>query len=185
MLGHALVCVNCMKYRLAMATFLASLDGTIIATALPKIASDFKAQSQMSWVATAYLLTFSKEYFLRFVSFINARNCPQRFPNRSFPRLSKQIDAFQPLYGKFSDIFGRKAMILFATVTFMIGSAGAGAANTMTMLIAFRAIQGLGGSGLMGVVLIIISDIFPLDQRAKYQSIIWSVFGVSSVVGNV
>lgn len=76
-------------------------------------------------------------------------------------------------------------MILFATVTFMIGSAGAGAANSMTMLIAFRAIQGLGGSGLMGVVLIIISDIFPLDQRAKYQSIIWSVFGVSSVVGNV
>ncbi|KAG0081276.1 hypothetical protein BGZ93_011077 [Podila epicladia] len=135
---------------LAMATFLASLDGTIIATALPKIASDFKAQSQMSWVATAYLLTFN---------------------------------AFQPLYGKFSDIFGRKVMILFATVTFMIGSAGAGAANTMTMLIAFRAIQGLGGSGLMGVVLIIISDIFPLDQRAKYQSIIWSVFGVSSVVG--
>ncbi|KAF8988146.1 hypothetical protein BGZ52_000274 [Haplosporangium bisporale] len=135
---------------LAMATFLASLDGTIIATALPKIASDFKAQSQMSWVATAYLLTFN---------------------------------AFQPLYGKFSDIFGRKAMILFATVTFMIGSAGAGAANSMTMLIAFRAIQGLGGSGLMGVVLIIISDIFPLDQRAKYQSIIWSVFGVSSVVG--
>ncbi|KAF9325242.1 hypothetical protein BG006_011263 [Podila minutissima] len=135
---------------LAMATFLASLDGTIIATALPKIASDFKAQSQMSWVATSYLLTFN---------------------------------AFQPLYGKFSDIFGRKAMILFATVTFMIGSAGAGAASTMTMLIAFRAIQGLGGSGLMGVVLIIISDIFPLDQRAKYQSIIWSVFGVSSVVG--
>lgn len=45
-----------------MATFLASLDGTIIATALPKIASDFKAQSQMSWVATAYLLTFSNEY---------------------------------------------------------------------------------------------------------------------------
>lgn len=43
-----------------MATFLASLDGTIIATALPKIASDFKAQSQMSWVATAYLLTYSK-----------------------------------------------------------------------------------------------------------------------------
>jgi len=43
-----------------MATFLASLDGTIIATALPRIASDFKAQSQMSWVATAYLLTYSK-----------------------------------------------------------------------------------------------------------------------------
>ncbi|KAF9427896.1 hypothetical protein BGZ94_003921 [Podila epigama] len=114
---------------LAMATFLASLDGTIIATALPKIASDFKAQSQMSWVATAYLLTFN---------------------------------AFQPLYGKFSDIFGRKAMILFAAITFMIGSAGAGAATTMTMLIAFRAIQGLGGSGLI---------------------IIWSVFGVSSVIG--
>ncbi|KFH62441.1 hypothetical protein MVEG_11650 [Podila verticillata NRRL 6337] len=135
---------------LAMATFLASLDGTIIATALPRIASDFKAQSQMSWVATAYLLTYN---------------------------------AFQPLYGKFSDIFGRKIMILFAIVTFMIGSAGAGGATTMTMLIVFRAIQGLGGSGLLSIVLIIISDIFPLEQRPKYQSIIWSVFGISSVVG--
>ncbi|GJJ76425.1 hypothetical protein EMPS_08784 [Entomortierella parvispora] len=135
---------------LAMATFLASLDGTIIATALPKIASEFKAQSQMSWVATAYLLTYN---------------------------------AFQPLYGKFSDIFGRKVMILFAAVTFMAGSAGAGGAKSMTMLIAFRAIQGLGGSGLLSIVLIIISDIFPLEQRPKYQSIIWSVFGVSSVVG--
>ncbi|KAF9584116.1 hypothetical protein BGW38_007520 [Lunasporangiospora selenospora] len=135
---------------LAMATFLASLDGTIIATALPKIASDFKAQSQMSWVATAYLLTYN---------------------------------AFQPLYGKFSDIFGRKVMILFAIFTFMIGSAGAGGATTMNMLIAFRAIQGLGGSGLLSIVLIIISDIFPLEQRPKYQSIIWSVFGISSVVG--
>ncbi|KAF9371583.1 hypothetical protein CPC16_002976 [Podila verticillata] len=133
-----------------MATFLASLDGTIIATALPRIASDFKAQSQMSWVATAYLLTYN---------------------------------AFQPLYGKFSDIFGRKIMILFAIVTFMIGSAGAGGATTMTMLIVFRAIQGLGGSGLLSIVLIIISDIFPLEQRPKYQSIIWSVFGISSVVG--
>ncbi|KAF9186348.1 hypothetical protein BGZ51_007306 [Haplosporangium sp. Z 767] len=128
---------------LAMATFLASLDGTIIATALPKIASDFKAQSQMSWVATAYLLTYSK----------------------------------------FSDIFGRKIMILFASVTFMIGSAGAGGATTMTMLIVFRAIQGLGGAGLLSIVLIIISDIFPLEQRPKYQSIIWSVFGISSVIG--
>ncbi|KAG0204545.1 hypothetical protein BGX28_003551 [Mortierella sp. GBA30] len=135
---------------LAMATFLASLDGTIIATALPKIASDFKAQSQMSWVATAYLLTYN---------------------------------AFQPLYGKFSDIFGRKIMILFASVTFMAGSAGAGGATSMTMLIAFRAIQGLGGSGLLSIVLIIISDIFPLEDRPKYQSIIWSVFGISSVIG--
>ncbi|KAF9929857.1 hypothetical protein BGZ67_006116 [Mortierella alpina] len=135
---------------LAMATFLASLDGTIIATALPKIASDFRAQSQMSWVATAYLLTYN---------------------------------AFQPLYGKFSDIFGRKIMILFASVTFMVGSAGAGGATSMTMLIVFRAIQGLGGAGLLSIVLIIISDIFPLEERPKYQSIIWSVFGISSVVG--
>ncbi|KAF8934593.1 hypothetical protein BGZ47_010297 [Haplosporangium gracile] len=135
---------------LAMASFLASLDGTIIATALPRIASDFSANKEMSWVATAYLLTFN---------------------------------AFQPLYGKFSDIFGRKAMILFACVTFMVGSAGAGGAKTMTMLIVIRAIQGLGGSGLLSIVLIIISDIFALEERAKYQSVIWSVFGVSFVVG--
>ncbi|KAF9919256.1 hypothetical protein FBU30_011090 [Linnemannia zychae] len=135
---------------LAMATFLASLDGTIIATALPRIASDFSANKEMSWVVTAYLLTFN---------------------------------AFQPLYGKFSDIFGRKFMILFACVTFMIGSAGAGGAKTMTMLIVFRAIQGLGGAGLLSIVLIIISDIFPLEDRPKYQSVIWSVFGISSIIG--
>jgi len=104
----------------------------------------------MSWVATAYLLTFN---------------------------------AFQPLYGKFSDIFGRKSAILFAAISFMAGSAGAGGAKSMTMLIAFRAIQGLGGSGLLSVVMIIISDIFPLEERPKYQSIIWSVFGISSVIG--
>ncbi|KAF9966362.1 hypothetical protein BGZ70_002560 [Mortierella alpina] len=97
--------------------------------------------------------------------------------------LTLSADAFQPLYGKFSDIFGRKIMILFACVTFMVGSAGAGGATTMTMLIVFRAIQGLGGAGLLSIVLIIISDIFPLEERPKYQSIIWSVFGVSSVVG--
>jgi len=74
-------------------------------------------------------------------------------------------------------------MILFACVTFMIGSAGAGGAQSMTMLIVFRAIQGLGGSGLLSIVLIIISDIFPLEERPKYQSVIWSVFGISSVVG--
>ncbi|KAG0213667.1 hypothetical protein BGX28_003820 [Mortierella sp. GBA30] len=131
---------------LAMATFLASLDGTIIATALPKIASDFKAQSKMFWVATAYLLTYN---------------------------------AFQPLYGKFSDIFGRKFMILFASVVFMVGSAGAGGARSMTTFIAFRAIQGLGDAGLLSIVLIIISDIFPLEERPKYQSIIWIVTIVS------
>ncbi|KAF9157070.1 hypothetical protein BGX20_004123 [Mortierella sp. AD010] len=74
-------------------------------------------------------------------------------------------------------------MILFASVSFMVGSAGAGGARSMTMLIIFRAIQGLGGSGLLSIVLIIISDIFPLEERPKYQSIIWSVFGISSVIG--
>ncbi|KAF9147135.1 hypothetical protein BG015_011276 [Linnemannia schmuckeri] len=131
--------------------FLASLDLTIIATALPHIASEFNAQSQMSWVATSYLLAYT---------------------------------AFQVIYGRFSDIFGRKSMYLFACIIFLVGSVGCGAASSMTMLILFRAVQGMGGSGLFSLMLIIASDLFEtLDERAKFQTVVSLAFGVSGVVG--
>ncbi|KAF9186451.1 hypothetical protein BGZ50_002442 [Haplosporangium sp. Z 11] len=140
-----------LSFSLFLSSFLSSLDISIIATALPRIVSDFDAQSQMSWVASIYLLAYT---------------------------------TLQPIYGRFADIFGRKPMYLFGCTTFFIGSIGCGATSSMMMLILFRAVQGLGGAGLFSLVFIIISDMFPdVEERARYQSVVWAAFGISSVVG--
>jgi EmrB/QacA subfamily drug resistance transporter len=88
-----------------------------------------------------------------------------------------------PLYGKISDMFGRKKIFQTAIVIFLIGSALCGAAQTMNQLILFRALQGLGAGGLMTLVFAIIGDIVPPRQRGKYQGYFGAVFAVSSVVG--
>ncbi|GJJ75901.1 hypothetical protein EMPS_08259 [Entomortierella parvispora] len=91
--------------------------------------------------------------------------------------------AFQPLYGKGSDIFGRKATFLFAISVFLIGSALCGAAQNMTWIIIARGVAGMGSAGIMSGVMIIITDLVSLRDRGKYQGIIGSVFGLSSVIG--
>ncbi|KAF9299436.1 hypothetical protein BGZ88_007898 [Linnemannia elongata] len=91
--------------------------------------------------------------------------------------------AFQPLYGRFSDIFGRKATFLFAIVVFLVGSALCGASQNMTMMIVSRGIAGIGAGGIMSMVMIIITDLVSLRDRGKYQGIIGAVFGISSVIG--
>ncbi|KAF9911198.1 hypothetical protein EC991_004422 [Linnemannia zychae] len=91
--------------------------------------------------------------------------------------------AFQPLYGRFSDIFGRKAVFLFAIIVFLGGSALCGAAQNMIMMIIARAISGVGAGGIMSMVMIIITDLVAPRERGKYQGIIGAVFGISSVVG--
>ncbi|KAG0371480.1 hypothetical protein BGX24_001611, partial [Mortierella sp. AD032] len=91
--------------------------------------------------------------------------------------------AFQPLYGRFSDIFGRKATFLFAIVVFLIGSALCGASQNMTMMIVSRGLSGVGAGGIMSMVMIIITDLVSLRDRGKYQGIIGAVFGISSVIG--
>ncbi|ORZ19085.1 major facilitator superfamily domain-containing protein [Lobosporangium transversale] len=90
---------------------------------------------------------------------------------------------FQPLYGKGSDIFGRKTTFLFAILIFLIGSALCGAAQSMLMMIVARGIAGIGAGGIMSMVMIIITDIVSLRDRGKYQGIIGAVFGFSSVIG--
>src|ERR671923_2613423 len=94
-----------------LATLLAALDQTIVATALPKIVSDLQGFDHLSWVVTAYLVTSTVTV---------------------------------PLYGKLSDLYGRRALFLVAIGLFLVGSALCGAAQTMGQLIAFRALQGLG-----------------------------------------
>ncbi|KAG0262142.1 hypothetical protein DFQ27_002526 [Actinomortierella ambigua] len=91
--------------------------------------------------------------------------------------------AFQPLYGRFSDIFGRKPTFLFAIGIFLVGSALCGAAQSMVMLIVARGIAGVGAGGIFSSVMIILTDIISLRDRGRYQGIIGAVFGVSSVVG--
>lgn len=88
-----------------------------------------------------------------------------------------------PLYGKISDLLGRKKIFQFAILLFLGGSILCGLSQNMTQLVIFRAIQGLGAGGLMTLVITIIGDIIPPRQRGKYMGYLFSVFGVSSVAG--
>ena len=90
-----------------------------------------------------------------------------------------------PLYGKLSDMYGRKKFYLFAISIFLVGSALSGMSNSMIELAAFRAVQGLGAGGLMALAFAIIADIVSPRERAKYQGYFMAVFATSSVLGPV
>ncbi len=135
---------------LMLGLFLAALDQTIVATALPTIAGDLGGLDQLSWVVTAYLLTST---------------------------------ASAPLYGKVSDMYGRKIVFQFAIVTFLVGSVLAGLSQTMGQLIGFRAIQGLGAGGLIVMAMTIVGDVLSPRERGRYQGYIGSVFALASIAG--
>ncbi len=135
---------------LMLGMFLAALDQTIVATALPTIAGDLHSLSRLAWVVTAYLLASTVS---------------------------------TPLWGKLGDQYGRKIFFQAAIVIFLIGSALAGLSQTMTELIIFRAVQGIGGGGLMVGAQTIIGDVVPPRERGRYQGFFGAVFGVTSVVG--
>jgi EmrB/QacA subfamily drug resistance transporter len=135
---------------LMLVMLLASLDQTIVSTALPTIVGDLGGLAHISWVVTAYLLA---------------------------------ITAVTPLYGKLGDLYGRKVVLQGALVVFLIGSALCGLAQGMTELIVFRAIQGLGGGGLMVSAQAAIGDVVAPNQRGRYSGLFGAVFGVSSVAG--
>lgn len=88
-----------------------------------------------------------------------------------------------PIYGKLGDMFGRKKIFITSIVIFLIGSVLCGLSQTMDQLIVARAIQGLGGGGLMALVLAIVADVVPPRQRGKYQGYFGAVFAISSVAG--
>lgn len=133
-----------------VAMFLGALDQTIIAAALPAIASDLGGFDAISWVASIYLLTAT---------------------------------AVTPLYGKFSDIRGRRAALTLGVVTFVIGSIACALAPSMGWLIAARALQGLGGGGLISLAQTIVADIVAPKERGRYQIYFASVFLLASLLG--
>ena len=135
---------------LMLGMFLAALDQTIVATALPTIVGDLGGLNHLSWVVTAYLLTST---------------------------------ASTPLYGKLSDLHGRKIMFQTAIVVFLVGSALSGLSQNMAQLIAFRAVQGVGAGGLMAMAMAIIGDIVSPRERGRYQGYTGAVFAVASVGG--
>ena len=90
-----------------------------------------------------------------------------------------------PLYGKLSDMYGRRPFFIAAIAIFVVGSALCGISSSMYELAAFRALQGLGAGGLMSLALTIIADIVPARERARYQAYFMMVFGTSSVLGPV
>src|SRR5881398_2435717 len=135
---------------LMLVMLLASLDQTIVSTALPTIVGDLGGLAHLSWVVTAYLLA---------------------------------VTVVTPLYGKLGDQFGRKVVLQGALVLFLIGSALCGLAQGMTELIAFRAIQGLGGGGLMVSAQAAVGDVVSPRDRGRYSGLFGAVFGVASVAG--
>jgi EmrB/QacA subfamily drug resistance transporter len=135
---------------LLLVLLLASLDQTIVSTALPTIVGDLGGLSHLSWVVTAYLLASTVS---------------------------------GPLYGKLGDLYGRKIVLQVAIVLFLIGSALCGQSQSMTELIAFRALQGLGGGGLLVTAMAAIGDIIPPRDRGRYQGFFGAVFGVATVIG--
>src|SRR5213075_2462402 len=88
-----------------------------------------------------------------------------------------------PIYGKLSDLYGRKPLLTFGIVLFLIGSALSGLSQEMWQLILFRGIQGVGAGSIFPIALAVIGDLFTPAERGKYQGLFGLVFGIAFVVG--
>ncbi|MFD1952867.1 MDR family MFS transporter [Paenibacillus thailandensis] len=135
---------------LMLGTLTASMDSTIVATAMASIISDLGGFDKLMWVTSAYMVA--------------------------------EI-AGMPIFGKLSDIFGRKRFFIFGLVLFMLGSILCGMAQSMEQLILFRVIQGIGGGALAPISLTIMFDIISLEQRGKIGAMLGTVYGLATVAG--
>lgn len=93
--------------------------------------------------------------------------------------------ASTPLWGKLSDLYGRKRLFQIAIIVFVVGSLASGNSSNIDQLIVFRAVQGLGGGGLMALALATVGDVIPPRERGRYQGYFALTFGISSVLGPV
>jgi EmrB/QacA subfamily drug resistance transporter len=146
------VAVRSIIFGLMLAMFLAALDQTIVATALPTIGRELGNAEDLSWAITAYLLAST---------------------------------AVTPLYGKLADIHGRRITLMTSIGIFTVASVACALAPSMTMLAVARALQGLGGGGLIATSQTIIADLIPPRERSRIQGYFAAVFATSSVVGPV
>ena len=135
-----------------LAMFLAALDQTIVATALPTIGRELDNVADLPWVVTAYLVAAT---------------------------------AATPLYGKLSDIHGRRVTMLVGIATFVVGSLACALAPSMIVLIIARAVQGLGGGGLISLAQTAIADVTSPRERGRYQAYFAAVFASSSLAGPI
>jgi EmrB/QacA subfamily drug resistance transporter len=129
---------------------LASLDQTIVSTAMPTIVGELGGVEHQVWITTAYLLATT---------------------------------IVMPIYGKFGDVLGRRGLFLIAIALFTIASIGCAFATDFWMFVVFRAMQGLGGGGLMILSQAIIADIVPANERGKYLGPLGGIFGLAAVGG--
>ena len=144
--------VRTILVSLMLTMFLAALDQTIVATALPTIGRQFHDVTNLSWVITAYLLAST---------------------------------AVAPVFGTLSDIYGRRAMIIAALSLFIVGSVLCAVAPNMPVLILARALQGLGGGGIMPVVQTVISDVVTPRERGQYQAYFSGVWVAAGIGGPI
>ena len=135
---------------LMLGMFLAALDQTVVATALPTIVGDLHGASHLTWVVTAYLLSSTVS---------------------------------TPLWGKLGDQYGRKVFFQASIVIFLVGSALSGLSQSMLELIVFRALQGLGGGGLIVGAQTIVGDVVSPRDRGRYMGLFMAMFGVTTVIG--
>ena len=137
-------------YGVMLSVFLAALESTVVATAMPKVVGSLGGVHIYSWVFSGFLLTST---------------------------------VTMPLWGRLSDLFGRRPVFLTGLSIFLVGSALSGAAHSMGQLIAFRMLQGLGAGSLMTLGMTIVGELFGLEQRAKMQGYVSGVWGVASLLG--
>ncbi|WP_409288351.1 MDR family MFS transporter [Peribacillus sp. SCS-37] len=135
---------------LLLSILMASMDNTIVATAMGTIVSDLGGLEKFIWVTSAYMVAEM---------------------------------AGMPIFGKLSDMYGRKRFFLFGMLLFLFGSILCGTAQTIEQLSIFRAIQGIGGGALIPITFTIIFDVFPPEKRGKMTGLFGAVFGLSSVFG--
>jgi EmrB/QacA subfamily drug resistance transporter len=133
-----------------LSIFLAAIESTVVATAMPTVVASLGGIKIYSWVFSGFLLTQT---------------------------------VTMPLWGRFSDLYGRRPIYLAGLATFLAGSALSGASQNMVQLILFRMVQGLGAGALMTLGYTIIGELYGLERRARMQGYISSVWGLASLMG--
>lgn len=135
---------------LVMASFMSSIEATIVATAMPNIAAKIGGFGLYAWVFSSYLLMQA---------------------------------TVTPLFGKLADVYGRKPTFLVGLGIFLVGSVLCGFAPSMGMLVLFRLVQGIGAGAVQPLTMILVGDLYSLEERPRVQGVLGAVWGLSSVVG--